>query len=66
MSIWKISGFKITEYKVDHPPHRVHIRKDGKLVGKYDLENNQWMEGPYHAADQANKAIRQWRIQQGI
>lgn len=29
----------------DHSPKHVHVYKDGKLVVKWDLENNQPMQG---------------------
>jgi hypothetical protein len=32
-------------WKGDHSPYHVHVYKDGKLVVKWDLENNQPMKG---------------------
>lgn len=29
----------------DHSPYHVHVYKDGKLVVKWDLDNNQAMKG---------------------
>jgi hypothetical protein len=66
MSRWRVNGFEITEHKADHPPRHVHVRKDGRLIGRYDLEHDDWMEGPYHAAEQANQAVQRWREQEGI
>lgn len=38
MAEWIVNGFKITIYQADHPPLHCHVRKDGKFVGKYNLE----------------------------
>ena len=46
MAEWTISGFKITMYKADHPPLHCHVRKDGKFVGKFNLESGTWMTAP--------------------
>jgi hypothetical protein len=32
-------------YKGDHHPYHVHVFKDGKLIVKWDLENDLPMEG---------------------
>ena len=66
MATWNVNGFQFTLHKSDHPPFHVHIRYDGRLVGKYDLENDRWMEGPYYASDQAQKALRKWRANQAL
>ncbi len=46
MAEWTVRGFKITMYKVDHPPLHCHVRKDGRFIGKFNLETNTWMTGP--------------------
>ena len=32
-------------WKGDHPPRHVHVYRDGKLVVKWDLDNQQAMKG---------------------
>jgi hypothetical protein len=46
MAEWTVNGFKITMYKGDHPPLHCHVRKDGRVIGKYNLETGTWMTGP--------------------
>jgi len=66
MPRWKVGGFLIVRYGHDHPPEHVHVWKDSEFIGKYDLENRRWIEGPYHAAAQARKAIEEWQRQTGV
>jgi hypothetical protein len=66
MAEWTIRGFKITMYKADHPPLHCHVRKDGKSIGKFDLETGTWMTGPKRHKAQANAAIARWRRENGI
>ena len=66
MAEWKVKGFRITMYNVDHPPRHAHVRKDGENIGKYNLEDGCWMTGPKKHADQAEAAIRKWRHDHGI
>jgi hypothetical protein len=66
MAEWTIRGFKITMYKADHPPLHCHVRKDGKFVGKFNLETGAWMVGPMRYAAQANAAIARWRRENEI
>ncbi len=42
---WNIGGFKITMYKADHSPLHCHVRKDGKFIGKFNLETGRWLAG---------------------
>ena len=63
---WTVNGFKITMYQADHPPLHCHVRKDGKFIGKYNLETDTWMTGPYRHKRQANAAIAKWRRDIGI
>jgi hypothetical protein len=60
MPRWKVRGFLIVQRLADHPPLHVHVLKDRELVGRFDVENRTWMEGPYHAGDQARAAIEEW------
>ena len=46
MAEWTVGGFKITMYKADHPPLHCHVRKDGKFIGKFNLESGTWMARP--------------------
>ena len=66
MPRWKVGGFVIVLYRHDHPPAHVHVWKDNEFVGRYDLEHHCWIEGPYHAAAQARKAIAEWAEQTGL
>ena len=38
-------GYIFVTWKGDHGPRHVHVFKDGKLIGKWDLDNRQVMEG---------------------
>jgi hypothetical protein len=38
-------GFVFTTWKGDHSPYHVHVYRDGKLVVKWDLENDVAMKG---------------------
>lgn len=60
MPRWNYGGVVVVLYGADHPPLHVHVFKDGRRLGKFDVENRRWMEGPHPHADQARKAIRQW------
>lgn len=66
MAEWTVNGFKITMYKVDHPPLHCHVRKDGYFIGKYNLETGTRMIGPKRHKSQANAAIAQRRRDNGI
>jgi hypothetical protein len=66
MAEWTVRGFKITMYQADHPPLHCHVRKDGKFIGKYNLEAGTWMTGPKRHKAQANAAIKRWRRENGI
>ena len=38
-------GYVLVTWKGDHTPRHVHVYRDGKLVVKWDLENNKPMKG---------------------
>ena len=38
-------GYIFLTWKGDHGPRHVHVFKDGKFIGKWDLDNRQAMEG---------------------
>jgi hypothetical protein len=38
-------GFIFITWIGDHSPYHVHVYKDGKLIVKWDLENNLAMKG---------------------
>lgn len=61
MAEWRVRGFRIVRYATDHPPRHVHVWRDDRFVGKYDLEHEVWLEGPYHGGSQARRAIEEWR-----
>ena len=43
MPTWKARGFVIRLYEHDHPPLHVHVFRDGRLVARFDLENQEFM-----------------------
>jgi len=38
-------GFVFVTWKGDHPPRHVHVYRDGRLVVKWDLDNQKPMKG---------------------
>jgi len=38
-------GYVFLTWKGDHSPHHVHVYRDGRLVLKWDMENNVPMKG---------------------
>lgn len=38
-------GFIFVTWKGDHPPRHVHVYRDGRLVVKWNLENEAAMKG---------------------
>ena len=38
-------GFVFITWKTDHPPRHVHVYRDGKLLVKWDLDNQKAMRG---------------------
>jgi hypothetical protein len=38
-------GYVFVTWKSDHPPRHVHVYREGRLVVKWDLDNNQAMTG---------------------
>lgn len=38
-------GYIFVAWKSDHPPRHVHVYRDGKLVVKWDLDNEKPMKG---------------------
>lgn len=38
-------GYIFITWKTDHPPQHVHVYRDGKLVVKWDFENDLPMKG---------------------
>lgn len=45
MSKVRRGGFIFFAWKGDHSPKHVHVYRDGRLVLKWDLENNKAMKG---------------------
>ncbi len=41
----KRGGYVFVTWIGDHAPRHVHVYKDGKFVGKWDLENSRVMKG---------------------
>jgi len=50
-------GYVFLTWKGDHSPRHVHVYKDGKLVVKWDLDNQQTMKG--RASARILRLIRQ-------
>lgn len=40
----RFGGFIFRTYTGDHPPLHVHIEKDGKEIGRWDIENQKPMD----------------------
>ena len=38
-------GYIFVTWKGDHPPRHVHVYRDGKLVVKWDVDNQKPMKG---------------------
>jgi hypothetical protein len=38
-------GYVFITWKGDHPPRHVHVYRDGRLVVKWDLDNQMPMKG---------------------
>ena len=38
-------GYAFVTWKADHPPRHVHVYCEGKLVVKWDLDNQKPMKG---------------------
>jgi len=41
----KRGNYEFWTHKYDHAPRHIHVRKDGKEIAKWDLENNTLMKG---------------------
>lgn len=41
----KAGGYIFRSYIGDHRPYHVHIRKDGKEIGRWDIEHQRSMDG---------------------
>jgi hypothetical protein len=44
MSRKKLRGYVFVSFKGDHRPYHVHIYKDKKEIGRWDIENQRPME----------------------
>ena len=45
MSRIRRGGYIFLTWKADHPPRHVHVYRDGRLIVKWDLENQKPMAG---------------------
>lgn len=50
-------GYIFISWKSDHPPRHVHVYRDGKLIVKWDLDNQKPMKGS--ASARVLRLIRQ-------
>ena len=41
----KRGGYVFETYAGDHPPYHVHIYKDDRFIGRFDIENQRPMDG---------------------
>jgi len=58
MSEKKIGGFIFRIYKNDHRPYHVHIFKDSKELGRFDIENQKSMDEQLKIEGQLRKALK--------
>jgi hypothetical protein len=42
---YRRGGYVFITWKGDHPPRHVHVYRDGKLIVKWDLDNQKPMKG---------------------
>ena len=45
MGKYRRGGFVFVTWKGDHPPRHVHVYRGGRLVVKWDLDNQKPMKG---------------------
>lgn len=45
MGKYRRGGYVFITWKGDHPPRHVHVYRDGKLIVKWDLDNQKAMKG---------------------
>jgi hypothetical protein len=45
MGKYRRGGYVFITWKGDHPPRHVHVYRDGKLIVKWDLDNQKPMKG---------------------
>lgn len=45
MPTWKLGGYEFRLYEGDHPPLHLHVFKDGRQLDRFDLENQEFMDG---------------------
>jgi hypothetical protein len=38
-------GYVFISWKIDRPPRHVHVYREGKLIVKWDLDNDKEMKG---------------------
>ena len=56
--VWKrAGGFILTSYTGDYLPYHVHIMKDGRGIGRWDIENQRPMDD-FLVSRRLKKALR--------
>ena len=65
MAKWRVKGFVLLQWRGDHDTH-VHVYRGDEYIGRYDYEQGCWLDGPRHAAAQANATVREWLEQEGL
>lgn len=59
MPRWRRDNYLIVLYAYDHPPLHVHVFRDGRPIGRYDLEADCWLDEPVpRHRDRARRAVR--------
>jgi len=41
----RLGGYIFISWKSDHPPRHVHVYREGRLIVKWDLDNDRPMRG---------------------
>ena len=54
----KIGGFVFRIYKNDHRPYHVDVIRDGRDLGRFDIENQESMDERVKIQGQLRKALR--------
>lgn len=58
MSEKKILGFIFRSYKNDHPPYHVHVFKDKKFLGRFDIVHQRPMDPRLKVEGTLRKALK--------
>ncbi len=59
MGIKKALGYIFVSYANDHGPLHVHVKKDGRELFRFDMENQKPMEKGVKISGKVKKALKQ-------